>query len=139
MDDDNQDNSGMGTLAAFQLGRWSTQQSQWVQDWKNSRHNAVVAKGDYDQAVERAWDLANENRRLAGHIDVLQAQVNNARADYKRLRVWANERQAEVEGLKAKCQAIEAISKEKSALISDISRRWRETLFGPPPPDAPEF
>ena len=139
MDDDYQDNSGFGSLAWHQMGRWSERSSQRTREWVDHIHNPVVAKVHYDQAVRLNQALAAEDRRLNNLVNVLQAQANGARADYEQLRVWANERQAEVDTLKAKCEAIEANSREKSALISDISRRWRETLFGPPPPDALEF
>ena len=138
MDDDYQDNSGFGGLAWYQMGRWSERSSQRTREWADHIHNPVVAKVHYDQAVRLNQALAAEDRRLNNLVNVLQAQANGARDDYEQLRVWANERQAEVDALKAKCEAIEANSREKSELISDLYNKWKALMYPPgtrtPPP-----
>ena len=137
MDDEHSDNGGFGGLAWYQIGRWSMeldQERQRTYDHVSGR--GPVSRADYNRAVRLNQALAAEDRRLNNLVDILQAQVNNARADYERLRVWANERQAEVDALKAKCEAIEANSREKSDLISDLYQRWKTLLnpYNEPPP-----
>ena len=91
MDDDYKDDSGFGSLAWYQMGRWSAQQTQRTRDWVNAVNNSVVAKADYDEAVRRAWSLANENRRLIDLASSLENQLAEYRHNYDRLSQWGDE------------------------------------------------
>lgn len=153
MDDDYQDNSGFGSLAWYQMGRWSERSSQRTREWVDHIHNPVVAKVHYDQAARLNQALAAEDRRLNNLVNVLQAQANGARADYERLRVWANERLAEAEAwkanhdvLKAKYEATEKLSTDRMDYINELSGKYCALLTAwpkdkplPQPPSEPEF
>ena len=137
MDDDDRDDSGIGALAAYQLGRWSAEGDQ-------SRRALVarltgrqpVSRDLYDYAVEMNQRLVAEDRRLNNLVTALQTEVNNSRADHERLRVWADERETEVEDLRAKYAALVELDKEKNLLLADLSNDLEEMQqrFGPLPP-----
>jgi hypothetical protein len=105
MEGDYQDNSGFGSFAWYQLGRWSAEGDQ-------SRKQLVarltgrepVARVVYDQAVDRTWELAAENqvlaaenRSLSEEIAGLKRSIEIWRDDHERLDKWAHERAAEAE------------------------------------------
>ena len=90
--DEDQDNGGLGGLAWYQMGRWSERSSQRSRDWIDSYRNPVIAKAHYDEAVRLNQAFADQDRRLNALVDNLEAQLNASRADYERLRIWANER-----------------------------------------------
>ena len=94
--DDEPDNTGIGGLAAFQLGRRSAQESQWIADWKTSRRYPVVAKEQYDHAVQMNEALVADNRQVHALNQQLRAQnaalsqsIQNWERDYEKLRVAA--------------------------------------------------
>jgi chromosome segregation ATPase len=94
--DDEPDNTGIGSLAAFQLGRWSAQESQWIEDWKTSRRYPVVAKEHYDYAVQMNQALVAENQQVHAQNQQLRAQtaalqqsVQDWERDYEKLRATA--------------------------------------------------
>ena len=89
--EEDSDDTGMGPLAAFQLGRWSAEQSQWVRDWKDSLHNPVVAKVHYNNAVLVNQALAAENLRLIDLVSGLENQLAEYRHNYDRLSQWGDE------------------------------------------------
>jgi predicted nuclease with TOPRIM domain len=138
MDDEHGD-SGFGSLAWYQMGRWSERSSQRTREWMDSIHNPVVAKSHYDEAVRLNQALVAADRHLNGLVDQLQGQLNASRADYERLREWANQRDAEATALRTKCTALEALGKEKDALISDIWNRWSDLRWNRDPSSEGDF
>ena len=153
-DDDDQDNSGFGGLAWYQMGRWSAEGDQEHKDLVNRlTGRAPVARADYEYAVQMNERLVAEDQRLNRLVNVLQAHANGARADYERLRVWANERLAEAEAwkanhdvLKAKYEATEKLSTDRMDYINELSRKYCALLSAwpkdkplPQPPPEPEF
>ena len=95
--DDEPDNTGIGALAAFQMGRWSAQESQWIADWKTSRRYPVVAQEHYDHAVQMNQALAADNQQVHAQNQQLRAQiaalhqsVQGWEREYEKLRTIAN-------------------------------------------------
>ena len=95
--DEEGDSTGIGSLAAFQLGRWSAEQSQWVQDWKDSIHNPVVAKVDYDYAVRLNQTLAADNRQLCAELATAELNVEFWKENHRKLKEWADAVEAELD------------------------------------------
>lgn len=102
--DDEPDNTGIGGLAAFQLGRWSAQESQWIADWKTSRRYPVVAKEHYDHAVQMNQALVADNRQVHAQNQQLHAENQALRAQTAALRKSVQEWERDYEKLRATAQ-----------------------------------
>ena len=98
MDDDEQDNSGFGGLAWYQMGRWSAQADHDTR-YLVARLSGQqpVARADYDHAVQMNEALAADNRQVHAQNQQLRAQiaalsqsVQGWERDYEKLRAIAN-------------------------------------------------
>jgi hypothetical protein len=138
--DDEHDNGGFGNFAWYQMGRWSAEMDQEHQrTFDHVRGTGPISRADYNYAVQMNQALAAEDRRLNGLVDHLQGQLNASRADYERLREWANGQATEAAALRTKCAALEALGKEKDALISDIWNRWSDLRWNRDPSSEDDF
>ncbi len=92
MDDDEFDDTGIGPLAAYQLGRWSAESDQDHRELLDRLTGCEpVAKVDYDYALQINRALAAENRRLIELVNILENQLAEYRHNYDRLSQWGDE------------------------------------------------
>jgi len=130
VEDDHPD-SGFGSLAWYQMGRWSEQSAQRNREWRDSWRNPVVQKRFYDEAMQANDELAAENRRLVNVVQGTNQRLRTLSQDYARLKEWAEERQKTVETLKAQNEALKALDRKSGDLIERLGRQ----LYGSSSPD----
>ena len=98
MDDDEQDNTGLGGLAWYQIGRWSERSARETDETVDHLlGRAPVARADYNHAVQMNQALAADNQQVHAQNQQLRAQiaalhqsVQGWERDYEKLRAIAN-------------------------------------------------
>ena len=99
MDDDEQD-SGFGGLAWYQIGRWSERSARETDETVDHLlGRAPVARADYNHAVQMNQALAADNQQVHAQNQQLRAQiaalhqsVQGWERDYEKLGAIANKR-----------------------------------------------
>ena len=90
--DDDQDVSGFGGLAWYQIGRWSAEMDQEHQrTFDHVSGRGIVSRAEYSLAVQMNEALATENLRLIDLISSLENQLAEYRHNYDRLSQWGDE------------------------------------------------
>ena len=95
--DDEQDNTGFGGLAWYQIGRWSERSARETDETVDHLlGRAPVARPDYNHAVQMNQALAADNRQVHAQNQQLRAQiaalgqsVEAWKRDYEKLRATA--------------------------------------------------
>ena len=95
MDDEDTHDSGIGTLAAYQLGRWSAE--------SDAELSGVMARLRRARRGSPVSDnLAIANKALVNENAELRRQLTAYQHNYRRLREWADKVEPMLERLKTK-------------------------------------
>jgi len=97
MDDDEHDDTGIGALAAYQLGRWSAESDRDDRELVDRlTGREPVSKADYDYAVRMNQALVAENRQLCAELATAEQSVEFWKENHRKLREWADAAEAEL-------------------------------------------